>query len=153
MSRRTAIWLAVVAMTSSAAFALGRYVQHIKTGYHYKVIRQESYETSVGTIRCECVSESVGLPFLDPSTSKIVLEDDSGLELTLYKAQRVFQESYPYFEDIVVGDGEIEWDDGCFAYTLELRPSKTGGNWAYPAGDSHDQDAGNPVVRPDDAEP
>ena len=122
--RRAIIWTLVLAATFVAGLKIGGYVQHQKTGYAYRIRSEKSYASTNGTVHLEYATESVGIPFLDPGTSTIVLREPSGLEAILYKARRGFQESYPYPEELVVANNQIRWDDGWHYYTLQLEASR-----------------------------
>ena len=125
--RRALIRTTVVLAVFFIGYGVGGYIQHQKTGYFYEIRDETAYTSSFGPVKMRYVTETVGMPFLDPGTSTIVLEDPSGLELTIYKARRVFQESYPYIKDVIVNDNEIRWDDGCYAYALNIQRSDRNG--------------------------
>ena len=114
----------MLALIFLAGLKVGGFIQHQKTGFFYVLRSEKTYASSFGAIKLRYATEAVGAPFLDPGTSTIVLEDPSGLELTVYKAKRGFQESFPFPEDVRVQDSEIRWDDGRYAYTLLLSESE-----------------------------
>ena len=116
------IILAVIGLALlCAGFFTGRFVQHNNSGYHYKVRGTKDYDTSVGPIRWSYVTESVGIPLLDPGTT--ILEFD---HRTIYKAKRGFQESSPYARNISARQDGIAWDDGEFRFELRIHKVKTG---------------------------
>ena len=71
----------------------------------------------MGTVEWKCVTESVGMPFLDPGTTII---DFKGR--TIFKARRIFQENYPYARNVQVTNDTIAWDDGELKYHLIVEP-------------------------------
>ncbi len=126
MARRAAIWIALIAAALAVGLKIGEFLQHQKSGYFYEIRNEKDYSTAIGRIVLRNVTESVGMPLLDPGTSTIVFEEPSGLELTVYKARRIFQESYPYVDSIDVRSDRIRWDDGCYVYTLTIESSARG---------------------------
>lgn len=42
--------------------------------------------------------------------------------ITLYKAQRGFQESYPMVENVTANDNELTWNDNVYSYKLRIKP-------------------------------
>jgi hypothetical protein len=116
------IILAVFGLVLSVAgFGVGRLVQHSQSGFHYKVRDTKDYDTSVGPIRWSYVTESVGIPLLDPGTT--ILEFD---HRTIYKAKRAFQESSPYARNISATQDGIAWEDGDFRFDLRIERLKIG---------------------------
>ncbi len=89
-------------------------------GYHYELRSEKRVPYAEGTVAIKYVTETMGLPFLDPGTSIVTLERESGGETTIYKARRIFQESYPYVSDVKVNGDEFEWDDGDNRYHLRI---------------------------------
>lgn len=124
------IILAVIGLALLAiGFAVGRFVQHNKSGYHYDVRDTKIYDSPVGPIRWSHVTESVGMPFLDTGTT--ILEVDGRM---IYKAKRSFQESSPYARNIRATQEGVAWDDGDFQYDLKIQRMKTGEQAAAPNG-------------------
>lgn len=116
------IILAVIGLALlAAAFFAGRFVEHSTSGYHYEVRDMKDYDSPVGPIRWSHVTESVGIPFLDPGTT--ILEVDGR---TIYKAKRAFQESSPYAKNIRATQDGIAWDDGDYRFDLTIHSMKTG---------------------------
>ena len=76
----------------------------------------------MGPIHWSYVTESVGLPFLDPGTTVIKFEGR-----TIYKAQRGFQESVPFAQSIETSDKSITWNDGEFRFHLAVDRMKAAG--------------------------
>jgi hypothetical protein len=113
--KRTIIFSAVGIFLIIVSFAVGRFYQDAKNGYHCKMYEQKHYECLLGTIQWSCVGESVGMPFLDPETTLIQFNNR-----VIYKAQRDFQEDAPYARNIVVTNDSIAWDDGDFQYHLTI---------------------------------
>lgn len=122
--RRAIISTLVLVVTFIAGLKVGGFLQHQKTGYFYEIRSVKTHPSPMGTVQLKYATETIGMPFLDPGTSFIVLDDPSGLELTVYKARRVFQESYPYPKDVLVNENRIQWDDGCYTYDLRLAASQ-----------------------------
>ena len=86
---------------------------------HYFVVREERiYPTAMGDLRWRYVTDTDGLPFLDPGITQLELKGR-----TLYKAKRYFQENWPVVDDVKVTGNTIAWDDGEYAYSLQITPS------------------------------
>jgi len=111
--KRFLIYSTIGAALVVAGFLVGSLYQHLKSGYHFEVLEEKAFQSSLGKIKWSCVTESVGVPFLDPGTTIIKFEDR-----TIYKAQRYFQEDYPYARNIQTHDNVIAWEDGEFKYNL-----------------------------------
>ena len=109
----TAIGLGLMVL----GFFAGRAFQHLKSGYHFETIEAKEIQSSLGTVEWKCVTESVGMPFLDPGTTMI---DFKGR--TIFKARRMFQENYPYARNVQVTNNTIVWDDGELKYHLTVAP-------------------------------
>ena len=119
---RTATWTAVLIGVAVTGFFGGRTAtQHLKTGYHFKLIDDRQYPYAPdASLHLQHATKSVQLPFLDPETSLLILDDDHSREVTLYEAKRGFQESYPYVKDITVKGDDITWTDGRYSYRLTI---------------------------------
>lgn len=68
--------------------------------------------------------ESIGMPFLETETSILDVRAGIGLPITVYKAKRVFQESYPSVENVSTERNRILWSDGISEYQLTVEPIK-----------------------------
>ncbi len=119
--KRVLIRLAVGAVLLGVGFVGGRLFQHAKTGFHFKVLAEKQYGVSTDPVSWRCVSESVGIPFLDPETTIINYRGR-----TIYKAQRMFQESVPVAQNIQVSGKQIDWDDGELRFHLLVEEMKRG---------------------------
>ena len=117
--KRTLIRVGIGAALLIIGFVGGRIFQNLKNGYSYKVLEQKEYASSLGPIEWNCVSETVGLPVLDPEKTTISFENR-----IIYKAQRDFQESSPFAENIETASNSIVWDDRDFRYHLTVEPFK-----------------------------
>ena len=102
----------------------GRVYQHLKTGYHYEILQTESFPFTEGTVTLNHTSESVGMPFLEPETSVLTLTAKYGLPITIYKAERMFQEAIPFVKSISIEANTCSWDDGIYVYKLTIEPAK-----------------------------
>ena len=120
MKRKITVATTALALLA-IGFAIGLFVQHNRTGYHYEVRDTKEYSSPVGPVRWSYVSESIGMPFLDSGTT--ILEVDGR---TIYKAERAFQESSPYARNIIAVQDGIVWDDGDYQYNLTMKRMKTG---------------------------
>ena len=101
-------------------FVVGAFYQDAMAGYHFKVIEQKEYASSVGAIRWIHATESIGSAFLNPDTTMIVCGDRK-----IYKAQREFQESSPFADKIKVNGNVIEWEDGVSRFHLTISEMET----------------------------
>lgn len=120
--KRLPICLVIGAVLLAVGFVGGRLFQHAKTGFHFKVLAEKQYGTPDDPVRWRCVSESIGMPFLDPETTII---DYRGR--TIFKAQCDFQESVPVAANIRASGNRVDWDDGEFQYHLTVEDMKQGG--------------------------
>jgi hypothetical protein len=116
MKKPVALTLVCVALVTTG-FVAGRVFQHLRSGYHYEVRKENIYSWKTGEIRWRYVTESIGLPLLDPGTT--ILEFDGR---TIYKAKRGFQESVPFADNVKTGDNVVEWDDGKYRFRLNVEP-------------------------------
>ena len=120
--KRVFIYLTVGIVLIIVGVVGGRVFQHAKSGYHYKVRAEKEFPSPMGPIHWSYVTESVGLPFLDPGTTVIKFEGR-----TIYKAQRGFQESVPFAQSIETSDKSITWNDGEFRFHLAVDRMKAAG--------------------------
>jgi hypothetical protein len=114
---------AIGAILLIAGFFAGRLFQHTKNGYHFEIRQKKDFQSPMGLVEWSYVTESVGLPFLDPG--KTIIEFKGR---TLYKAGRTFQEKYPFARNIQTSDKSIDWDDGEIKYhrTIdEIKPQNS----------------------------
>mgnify|MGYP001627348796 CR=1 FL=1 len=100
-------------------FILGRLHGILTRGYVYNIIDQKSYDSPSGSVEWRHVTKAVGFPFLDPGTTE--LEYDGRL---LFSALRVFQEDSPFARDVQFDGKRLQWDDGDYSYSLEIKGSK-----------------------------
>ena len=115
-------------------FLGGALFQYARSGFHFKVLAEKQHGASEDPVRWRCVSESVGMPFLDTGTTIVEYRGR-----TIYKAQRIFQENFPAAQNIKVSDKQIDWDDGELRFHLTVEEMKKGepggaGNRSQPAG-------------------
>jgi hypothetical protein len=96
-------------------FIGGELVQHARTGYHSKVLSAKVYPFPLGEVQWNLISESVGMPFLDPGTTVIKWNNR-----TIFKVQRSFQENGPVAANLKTSESTIEWDDGEYGYRLAI---------------------------------
>lgn len=102
MLQKIIVWTLVVVATFVAGHVSGRMLQHARTGYHYRVRNEKDIPFQSRSLSVRYVTESVGLPFLDPGTTILALDD-----ITIYKARRCFQEGFPVATDVSVNGDEI----------------------------------------------
>jgi hypothetical protein len=119
--KRVLISLTVGVVLLAVGFASGRLFQHAKTGFHFKVLAEKEYGSSRDPVRWQYVSESVGMPFLDPGTTTLEYRGR-----TIYKTQRIFQESVPVAANVSISDQQITWDDGELRFHLTVEEMKKG---------------------------
>lgn len=119
--KRLLIRLAIGSVLLLIGFVGGRLFQHAKTGFHFKVLAEKDYGSAKDPVRWQSVSESVGIPFLDPGTTTLEFRGR-----TIYKAQRIFQESIPVAANVSVSDQQIVWDDGELRFHLTVEEMKKG---------------------------
>ena len=96
-------------------FIVGSHIQHTKTGYHFDIRDETTYDSPIGRLSWRYVTESVGLPILDPGTTILEFEGRR-----IYSARRAFQEYAPYARDIRIDGNRVEWQDGDYQYGLEI---------------------------------
>jgi hypothetical protein len=119
--KRLLIRLAIGSVLLLFGFVGGRLFQHAKTGFHFKVLAEKQYGSAKDPVHWRCVSESVGMPFLDPGTTTLEYRGR-----TIYKAQRIFQESVPVAANVSVLGQQISWDDGELRFHLSVEEMKKG---------------------------
>jgi hypothetical protein len=117
-----------------SVFVAGALFQYARNGFFFAVLAEKQYGASADPIRWRLVNESVGMPFVDLGTTIIEYRGR-----TIYKAQRIFQESFPVAENIKVTDKQIDWDDGELRFHLTVEEMKKGepngaGNRSQPVG-------------------
>jgi hypothetical protein len=117
MLQKIIVWTLVVVATFVAGHVSGRMLQHARTGYHYRVRNEKDIPFQSRSLSVRYVTGSVGLPFLDPGTTILALDD-----ITIYKARRCFQEGFPVATDVSVNGDEISWNDGVNRYRLHVEP-------------------------------
>ncbi len=117
--KTTLLRIAICIFILIVGFFAGRFAQHNKTGYHFSVRESKEYPFSFGAIRWSYVTESVGVPFLDPGTT--ILEFDHRV---IYKAQRSFQEDFPFAKNISTEGGSVVWNDGQYKFQLTVSKSE-----------------------------
>lgn len=100
-------------------FILGRLHGILTRGYVYSIRDQKSYDSPSGSVQWRYVTKAAGFPFLDPGTTE--LEYDGRL---LFSALRGFQEDSPFARDVQFDGKRLQWDDGDYAYSLEIKESK-----------------------------
>lgn len=113
-------WSAIAFVLLAVVFWAGCRFQHMCSGYHFEVRDEKVYPFGTGKIRWRYVTESIGVPFLDPGTTHIEYLHDHGGTTTIYKAQRVPREPLPFAENIKTSGSTITWDDREFRYKLEI---------------------------------
>ena len=100
----------------TVGFFTGGAIQHMRTGRYFDVRDSKNHESSLGVIEWSYVTDSIGIPFLDPGTTIIEFDDR-----IVYKADRIFQESYPVARNLEVSNGNIiQWDDGEYLFRLKV---------------------------------
>ena len=99
------------------SFAVGRWYEFGRSGHTFEVREAKDFESPLGTIHWSYVTDTVGVPFLDPGTTMI--EFDNRI---IYKARRTFQEGHPFADHIKVADKTIDWDDGDYRFHLTIDP-------------------------------
>lgn len=123
------IWSCATIVLSIISFFCGRSYQDLRNGYKLEVLREESLSSPLGTVKRLHVMESVGLGFLNTDTSIILLGN-----VTLYKARRAFQESWPVVQMLKVDGNSLSWHDGHWQYQLRIDPvEKKSGKDQVPA--------------------
>src|SRR4249919_1650949 len=89
---RTAIWTVALFSVAAIGFFVGRAWQHAKTGYYFQLINEREFPFAPdASLRLQHAIKDVGLPFLTPESSVLVLDDNQCGEVTLYEARRGFQ--------------------------------------------------------------
>jgi len=125
----------IIALCFIAVFALGcvlgAVVQHLKTGYHHKVWKTETFPFPDGEVTLDYTFESVGMSFLDPETSVLTVKTKYGLPVTIYKAKRMFQESCPHVHDVKTETNQVTWQDGINTYHLTVTPIEEEAEWMH----------------------
>jgi len=118
---------------------VGRGYQHLKTGYHHKILETELYPFSDGFVTLSHTQESIGMPLLNPETSVLTVTTNYGSPITIYKAQRTFQESTPHVQNISTEKNQIIWNDGINTYQLTVEPIEVSEDLAEPSTEGSDE--------------
>ena len=119
--KRRLILSAVVGVMLVIGFVAGALFQSARNGYHYRLLEEKEYASSLGPIKWSCFIESVGFPFLDPEKTMISVGNR-----TIYKAQRDFQEDNPHARNIETSGNSIAWEDGDYRYHLTMQEMTNG---------------------------
>lgn len=104
------------------AFKAGRWAENNERGYFYEVRTEKKTPFLEGHIWCRYVTESFGSSLFDSGTSVLTLEYPMRRPITIYKAERIFQESYRYVAEVTINGNRVEWQDGVNQHVLEVRP-------------------------------
>jgi hypothetical protein len=118
--RQLAVVVVLIVVALVLGFASGSSVEHLRAGHYYEVRSEKEYPSAFGTITLRYVTDTIGLPFVDPGTCVVSLRDHTNWEFQLYKAKRVFQENRPFVNDLVVEQDGLRWEDGIFRYALHI---------------------------------
>lgn len=105
----------IVLFILGVGFFAGRIDQQVSRGYHFKIRKEMNYDSALGGIRWRYITESFGMPFLDPGTTMIEFD-----HRILYKSKRGFQESVPFAQNIQTSGNAIQWEDGEYRFNLTL---------------------------------
>lgn len=79
------------------------------------VHRQEDFDFGGDKLRRSVTTESIGVPFLQPETTTLQYRGR-----ILYKAQRGFQESTPFTQDVRTDGDSVSWHDGELKFRLTV---------------------------------
>ena len=121
MKPRLIIWILGISIALIVSFLAGRALERIKSGYFYEVRNTEIVDSSFGPITLKYVTESIGIPILDPGTTVLTINDEVGKNpIVIYKAKRIFQESTPFARNVAAEENEIRWEDGLNRYRLRI---------------------------------
>lgn len=115
-----ALWTGVIIVVFALGHATGRILQHVSNGYHYEIIDEASVPFGSRELVLIHATESTGWPILEPETIIVTLDG-----VTIYKATRVFQESYPFVDKVEVNGDEIVWTDRVNEYRLRVNRSES----------------------------
>lgn len=110
----------IIALVICLSFVAGRYFEHFPNGHWYEVRHQQDYETNHGHLHLLYVTDTHGIPSLDPGDFVISLQSTSGYDIKLYQAKRGFQESTPIVDKVDIDGDQLKWTDGLYRYTLLL---------------------------------
>jgi hypothetical protein len=102
------------------SFLLGSALEYSRNT-HRKVHSSKSFPFDDGEILLTYFTEWAGLPFLDTNSSSLTISGTSfGHAVTIYEAQRIFQEDYPQVNDMKIDGHTISWTDGRASFVLEI---------------------------------
>jgi hypothetical protein len=125
MKHKRAILVLCFLVVIILAFVAGRIFQQTAHGHYFDVLNEESIEFRHGDLILTHAFEAEGVPFLAPETSIITFFPMIGLPVTLYKAQRGFQEASPHVANVTVDSNTLLWTDRINNYRLEVTPIKS----------------------------
>lgn len=121
--KKKATIILVVILIFVLGFITGKLMERFVHGYRYKVLEVKEVEAPFGVVSVEYVAESFGLALLNTETSIITLKSKYNSPVTIYKAQRVFQENDPHVYELSVTNNTIFWNDGKYDYSLNITHS------------------------------
>ena len=107
--------LAVVCVFLLMSFLAGRWVESLYSRYHFEIRGSREHPFALGPVKWSYVTETVGLPLLDPGTTMLEFQNR-----VLYKAKRGLQEGAPYARDLKTAGNQIDWRDGDYHYILKV---------------------------------
>lgn len=112
-------WIKVLAI-AIPFFLLGTAFEYTRNS-HRKFHSSKSYSFGSETLKLSYFTEWHGLPFLDTNSSSLTISDEYGSpEVTIYEAQRIFQENYPQVNDVAIVGHSISWSDGQRSFVLSV---------------------------------
>jgi hypothetical protein len=112
-------WI-MFALVGAFSFLLGSAIEYCRNT-HRKVHSSKSFPFDGGEIHLTYFTEWNGLPFLDTNSSSLSISGTTfGDAVTIYEAQRIFQENYPQVNDVRIDGHTISWTDGRASFALSV---------------------------------
>ena len=103
-----------------AAFAAGVLFQFVR-GNHLENHSSQSFAFRDYDLELRYFTEWRGIRFLHPNSSSLELVD-GGSRITIFEAQRSFQESHREIHGLETDGDTISWNDGLDGYRLTITP-------------------------------
>ena len=99
-----------------------------KNGHYYELREAKEYKLLDGVMKWRYMTDTHGIPYMDPGSTELIYESNGGEKITLYKSYRGYQESIPWAQNIESDGGLLSWDDGLRKYELKITSIKTSHN-------------------------
>ena len=119
------------------SFLMGRCTQHMKTGYHFKVLQETLHETDLGILRERYLTEKVGIPFIDRGVDTLELN-----HIRIYS--NVLNRDDPGIRNLLIEGNRFRWNDGGYRYDVTIEELNENERFPYDVPPPEKQPEGSP---------